>query len=201
MTKQNLNSNILILIGFVLVTATLRILNVTTFNDTQFAQFSPLMASCLFIGAYFKNNVQALVVTFLAMFVSDLLIQNIFYKGQYGFMYSGWLLNYALYIGITILGIVMLKKVNIQNVLVSGVIAVLGFFLISNFMYWMGNGTDARTNFLTPLAKNWEGLRQSYYQAIPFLRNNMVATLVYSGVFFGAYELMKVKMPSLAKAK
>ena len=49
--------------------------------------------------------------------------------------------------------------------------------------------------------KDAKGLLDCYILGLPFLRNFSLATLLYSAVFFGAYELIsrRVRNTSLAK--
>jgi len=44
---------------------------------------------------------------------------------------------------------------------------------------------------MTPLyPKSFNGLLQSYFYAIPFFRNTILGDLVYTGLFFGGYEII-----------
>ena len=41
--------------------------------------------------------------------------------------------------------------------------------------------------------KSISGLAECYYLAIPFFRNTVLGDLVYSGIFFGVYNLIGVQ--------
>jgi hypothetical protein len=190
--KQKLNLNITNIIIYVLVCAVIRALNVAVFNTTPYVQFTPLLAMCLFAGSIFKNTKQAILITLGTMIVSDLLIQNLYYGGQFGVMYKGWFWMYPLYIGIMLVGKIGLKKITVLNIFNSAVGSAILYFIISNFIVWIGGGGDARTNFLTNLPLSFDGLKQCYTQALPFFRSSLYGTLLYSGVLFGIYQLLSI---------
>ena len=45
--------------------------------------------------------------------------------------------------------------------------------------------------------KTWAGYYTSLIAAIPFERNFLIGTLVYSGIMFGVFEWMKARNPQL----
>jgi hypothetical protein len=64
------------------------------------------------------------------------------------------------------------------------------FFVVSNFAVWT-------TGLLYPLS--WEGLTTCYVMAIPFLGWQVASTLIFSILFFGAYQLLFSKQLSPQK--
>jgi hypothetical protein len=84
-----------------------------------------------------------------------------------------------------------LKKVNVKNVIVSTLLGSLIFFVVSNL------GVFAE-GILYP--KTFAGLFDCFFNAIPFYKNTWVGDLAYSAILFGTFELVKMKMPVLAKA-
>jgi hypothetical protein len=86
----------------------------------------------------------------------------------------------------------MLKKVSVKNLIFASVTASVSFFAITNFGVW-ALGT------LYP--KTPAGLMESYIAAIPFFQNSLLGDLFFVGVMFGVYELVKHKVPALAKVK
>ena len=144
--------------------------------------FAPIAAMALFGGAYFNKRSLAFIVPLTAMFLTDAII---------GFYSYGWIV-YISFALIVLIGIVMLRKVTIKNVILASLTASVSFFAITNFGVWA---------FGTLYAKTTSGLMESYIAAIPFFQNSLIGDLFFSGVMFGVYELVKNKVPALQKAK
>lgn len=144
--------------------------------------FAPIAAMALFGGAYFNKKSFAFAIPLLAMFVTDAII---------GFYSYAWMV-YISFALIVVLGIVMLKKVSVKNVVLASVTASVSFFVITNFGVWMLG---------TLYPKTPAGLMESYVAAIPFFQNSLIGDLFFSGVMFGVYELVKHKVPALQKVK
>lgn len=144
--------------------------------------FAPIAAMALFGGAYFNKKSFAFAIPLLAMFVTDAII---------GFYSYAWMV-YISFALIVVLGIVMLKKVSVKNVVLASVTASISFFVITNFGVWMLG---------TLYPKTAAGLMESYIAAIPFFQNSLIGDLFFSGVMFGVYELVKHKVPALQKVK
>lgn len=144
--------------------------------------FAPIAAMALFGGAYFNKKSFALAVPLVAMFLTDSII---------GFHSGMWVvyLSFALIVAI---GMLMLKKVSIKNVVLASVTASISFFIITNFGVWA---------FGTMYPKNIAGLIECYVAAIPFIQNTLVGDLFFGGVMFGIFEYAKTKLPVLAQVK
>ncbi|MGQ9643643.1 MAG: DUF6580 family putative transport protein [Ignavibacterium sp.] len=144
--------------------------------------FAPIAAMALFSGAYFNKKSFAFAVPLAAMFLTDAVI---------GFHSSMWIvyLSFAL---IVLIGMFMLKNVNIKNVVLASVTASISFFIITNFGVWA---------FGTMYPKNIAGLIECYIAAIPFIQNTLLGDLFYSGIMFGIFEFAKSKFPVISEAK
>ncbi|MGQ9798154.1 MAG: DUF6580 family putative transport protein [Ignavibacterium sp.] len=144
--------------------------------------FAPIAAMALFGGAYFNKKSFAFAVPLAAMFLTDAVI---------GFHSSMWIvyLSFAL---IVLIGMFMLKNVNIKNVVLASVTASISFFIITNFGVWA---------FGTMYPKNIAGLIECYIAAIPFIQNTLLGDLFYSGIMFGIFEFAKSKFPVISEAK
>jgi hypothetical protein len=136
----------------------------------------------LFGGAYFSKKTFAFIIPLAALFISDLVI------GIYSYAWMVYL-SFAL---IVILGIVMLKKISVKNLILASLSASFSFFIITNFGVW-ALGT------LYP--KTPAGLMESYIAAIPFLQYSLIGDLFFVGLMFGVYELVKSKVPALQAIK
>ena len=192
--KQTLNPRFLTLLFFILVIAIIRILNVEKL--TSFNEYTPLGAMCMFGGAYFTNKWKAILFPLGMLLVSDLVINQVVYQGKYGVMYSGWYWIYAIFGLITLYSKQILQKINVKNIFIAAICASVGHWIMADSMVFIGGGTDIRT--MLPLSRDWAGYVQCLTQGIPFMKNFLVGTLAYSGLMFGAFELLKVRFPKLA---
>lgn len=144
--------------------------------------FAPIAAMALFGGAYFNKKSVAFAVPLAAMLLTDSII---------GF-HSGMWLVYLSFALIVLIGMLMLKKISVINVVLASVTASISFYIITNFGVWA---------FGTMYPKNIVGLIECYVAAIPFIQNTLIGDLFFSGVMFGVYEFAKTKLPVLSEAK
>lgn len=196
MITEKINPRFAVLAIFMIAVAAMRIPN--SAHLTPWANFSPIGAMGLFGGAYFTNRWKAILFPLLTLFVSDLIIHSFVFNGKYGIIYSGWYWIYSIFILITFFGKWLIKKVNVQNILLAAVAGSLSHWLLADFTVWASGGTDLRT--MTPFTRNWAGLQQCYIQGFPYMKNFLLGTLVYSGIMFGAFEWMKATQPALKLA-
>lgn len=131
--------------------------------------FTPVAAIALFGGVYL-NKKHSIIVPLALMMGSDIFLglHNVI-----GFTWGAFVL-------IAVLGY-FVKKHKTPVVIISASLAssVL-FYIVSNFGVWV-------MGWYPHTAK---GLLDCYIMALPFLRNFTAATLTYSLVFFGIYELV-----------
>jgi len=135
--------------------------------------FSPLVAVMLFAGVYTTDK-KYLFLPLVALFVSDIFIG--FYKVE--IMAS----VYAALIAASLIGQLLKKQKNIINIISGSLASALLFFLLTNWAVWF---------FGDWYAKDVGGLALSYTMAIPFFKNTIVSTMLYSGLLFSAYEGVK----------
>lgn len=193
MSAEKFNPRILVLVVMMVGAAAMRIPNAAQL--TLWANFTPIGAMGLFGGAYFTSKWKAYAFPLITLLVSDLIINLFIFDGKYGVMYGKWYIIYGIFALIVFFGKILIKKVNIHNIVLASVIAALSHWLIADFTVWMGGGTDLRT--MLPLTKNWAGLIQCYAQGFPFMKNFMMGNLVYSGILFGAFQFAEWRYPIL----
>lgn len=157
--------------------------------------FTPVGGMALFGAAYFTKKYWAFIVPLAAMFLSDLLINNVMYPILYpeyynGFvlMTPGWYYIYGAFAVIGAMGLGMLKKIKWPLVIGSSLMASIIFFLMTNFGVW-ASGTMYPMNFA--------GLMASYTAGLPFFLNTVVGDLFYVSVLFGGFEWVKAQKPAL----
>ncbi|GJM31993.1 MAG: hypothetical protein DHS20C18_09940 [Saprospiraceae bacterium] len=147
----------------------------------------------LFGAAHFSRKYLSILIPLAAMWVSDLLLNNLVYASLYPDFYSGfsWFGNlwvYASFVLIAGLGFLLLKKVNLQNLLGASLLASIAFFLITNFGAWAINPMYPKTA---------AGLSAAYISGIPFFWNTMAGDLFFTAVLFGSYALITRNYPLL----
>ena len=81
----------------------------------------------------------------------------------------------------------------------KGIIPVAGMSLFSSFIFYIVTNFGVWAMGWYP--QNLKGLIDCYILALPFLRDFTISTLIYSAVFFTAYEYitLKVKEKKLVK--
>jgi hypothetical protein len=157
--------------------------------------FAPQIAMAVFAGAVIKDKKFALIVPVLSMFFSDLFYQVLYSSGLsdlQGF-YDGQWQNYVLFGLLTFIGF-MVKKINLVNIALASIAAPSIYFLLSNFIVW--SGTSGTRGLDRP--KTWGGLMQCYNDALPFFRNSIAGTLVFSTILFGTFYLLSKNLTKTA---
>jgi hypothetical protein len=150
--------------------------------------FAPQLALAIFSGAIVKDKKFAFLLPLLSMFISDLLYQVLYLAGVtpiYGF-YEGQWINYLLCVSVTVFGF-FLKRIRVTNVFLVSLLGPTYFFLISNFLTWAGVG------YYVEYPKTFEGLMQCYAAGLPFYKNSLIGTVVFSAILFGSWYLMNRK--------
>lgn len=172
-----------IIIAMVLLAAFSRLL-------PHLPNFTAIGAMALFAGAFLPGRI-AWLVPIIAMFISDLVINNVIYAEFYDqFVWTtpavGWsMLAIAL---IALLGSQLFTKVSIVRVVVGSFSASLIFFLVSNIGPWLT--LDIYPNTLA-------GLGMAYIAAIPFFGHTIAGDLFFCFILFGGFALMSNRWRSL----
>lgn len=152
---------------------------------------APIAGMALFGAAYYNKKYWAYLMPIAAMWVSDLILNNVVYAhyfDKFVWFYSGSLFTYAAFALIVLMGSITLKKKNTGSVVFSALGASFIFFIISNFGVWLTSAMYAKT---------WVGLTACYTAAMPFMQNTLLGDLGYTVVLFGLFELSMVLFPEL----
>jgi hypothetical protein len=136
--------------------------------------FTPVLALAFFGGVFLRHS-HALVLPLGLMMCSDLFL------GIHPMIPFTW---GSLFL-ISFMGLKWRDQVNVQTVFAGSLIGAVIFFMVTNFGAWLA---------YYPLT--WEGFVTCYVMAIPFFRNTLVSTLVYTGILFGVYELLARRIRS-----
>ena len=144
------------------------------------ANFTPVAAIALFSGAYLKRK-YVIIVPLALMAISDVFI------GMHNVVIFTW----GGFVLASLIGIFIRKNKSAMRIFGTSLAASFVFFIVSNFGVWA----------LGWYPHNLKGLVNCYAMALPFLRDFTVSTLIYSVLFFSAYELVArlVRETKLAK--
>lgn len=145
--------------------------------------FAPQIAMALFAGSVIRDRSLAFAMPLLSMFLSDLFYQALYSAGLtpiQGF-YSGQLTNYILLTSLTLIGF-FIRERRMSGIILGSFAGATVYFLISNFLVWIGGGGYGRP--MTP-----QGLMMCYADGLPFYQTSILATLFFSAVLFGGYYL------------
>ncbi|MFT5167465.1 MAG: hypothetical protein ACI8P3_002703 [Saprospiraceae bacterium] len=196
MNKEKRNSRLAILIVMIIAAACFRFIKMPP-------NFSPITGIALFGAAYFSRKYLALIVPFLILWISNLVLDNVFYAQWYeGFQWFSQPLVFVAFGGIVLLGFVFLKKVNFYRIIGASLTASVLFFLVTNFGVWLGSPT---------YPQSFSGLILCYAAGIPFITNpgaehyfflnTVFGDLMFTVGLFGVFELIKFQFPRLAKQR
>lgn len=146
--------------------------------------FSPLGAMALFGAATLSSRWLAVAAPFLALYLSDLVLNNVVYA-EYQETFT-WAVSAATYLGFLAvigLGFLALRGKGFNAARIAGVTIVgsVLFYAITNFFAW----------YIDPFsvyADGPMGLVASYVAALPFLGNSLLGDCFFSFVLFGGYS-------------
>jgi hypothetical protein len=180
--KINIRNSVLILM--IILAAAARFIHLD--NQNVWANFTPVGAVALFGGAYFTDKKKAFLVPLITLFISDLLI-NYLYFHKFVWFYADATWTYISFAAMVYIG-TLLQKINVVNVILASLGSVLIHWLLTDINPWLyGNSYD----------KSIVGYFQSLFAAIPFERSLLMGNLVYGFILFGGFELAKARFPRL----
>jgi hypothetical protein len=193
MSIQKINPATTILLLFMTVAAALRIWQADN-TLSPLANFTPIGAMGLFGGTYFNQPWKKWFFPLAALLLSDAILMHTIYAGySNGLLYKGWMYTYLAFAVIVLIG-TLIKHVKISTVITAAVAAAIAHWLITDLPVWWFGGLDIRNG--QHLQRNWDGLVQCYVQALPYLRNMLVANIMYCTIFYGSFEWLQKRLPS-----
>ena len=185
MKYKSINSRFIVVFSVIFVAALLRLL-------PHWPNFTPIAAMALFAGTYFDRKQYAFAFPIAAMFISDLVI------GLHANMPAVYM-SFAITV---LIGGAIRKKVNIGSVVLASLSSSVIFFLITNFASWLASPFYPQTA---------AGLAECYMAGLLFFRdttyglsfflNDMLGTMFFSAVFYGAFYLAQMRFPALDRSR
>ena len=134
--------------------------------------FTAVGAGLLFFGSRRPRWQAVAAVAILA--ATDFYLTRFVYG--HPFEVKGYLVTWAWYGAVCLLASRLLRKVTALRVVVGVLASATSFFLLSNFVVWVGSGMYAH---------NASGLVACYVAALPFYANDLISTGVLSAALFG----------------
>jgi len=129
-------------------------------------------AGLLYFGA--RRPLRELALPVLSLMATDFYLTKFFYG--YEWHTSAYLMTWAWYAAVVVLGWILLRRTSVARVIVACLISSTSFFVISDYAVWAGSAMYPHT-----LA----GLDACYIAALPFYRNDLLSTLLITGLAFG----------------
>jgi hypothetical protein len=134
--------------------------------------FTAVGAGLLFFGSRRPRWQMVLAVAVMALM--DIYLTIGVY--HYAFHVSGYLVTWAWYAGVCLLGSGLLRKVTVLRVAGGVLASATSFFLLSNLVVWMGSALYLHS---------FAGLVSCYAAGLPFYGNDLISTGIFSAAFFG----------------
>lgn len=135
--------------------------------------FTAVGAGLLYFGS--KQKLRFIWIPVAALAATDYYLTV--YTYNYPFHVADYLLTWAWYAAIVVLGTLLLsKKITVLRVGSGAVLASTSFFLISNYAVWVSSAMYPHT---------LGGLATCYVAGLPFYGNNLCSTLLFSAIAFG----------------
>lgn len=135
------------------------------------ANIAPIGVICLFSSSYAPKR-YALGIPILSMLLSDIFLG---FHHVMIWVYSSFFL-------ISLTGLYLRNNISFKNVFVYSLFSSFLFYIVTNFGVWVS------TNMYS---KDLQGLLECYTLALPFLRNTLIGDILYSGILFGGFNILK----------
>ena len=132
--------------------------------------FTPMLSIALLSGLYSKNRFFVLL-PILIMLMSDIMIGN---HAIVPWIYSSFILIFALGY--------LIKKSSYSYIFIFSILSSVIFFVISNLGVWFTGGYSYSFN----------GLIACYTAAIPFFKNTLISTVLYSTVIHSVVSVVSL---------
>ena len=143
--------------------------------------FSPILALSLFGGALYASRRLVYFVPLATYLLGDIGIWAVTGRADWA-LYAGQPVVYLAVALVATCGFLMRGKRSWGRLAGSGLLAAVGFFVVTNFAVWaFGGGVRYPMNVA--------GLMDCYVQAIPFFRNSLVSMAVFLPLLFSPVAL------------
>jgi hypothetical protein len=154
--------------------------------STQFhalSSFSPVGAMAILGGACFSSKRWSYTFPLLTLFVSDIILSLTIYRSAYsGILYSGWYWVYGAFVLMTMASRWLMQKITAGSIILASLLITGIHWIVTDLGVWTGSHTYPQT-----AAGFWSCL----LAAIPFEKNFLAATILYSGLCLAGFEWLR----------
>lgn len=190
--KQQINLRPIVLAAIIIAVGIFRIATAQT--HSSLSGFTPLGAMALFAGFYFNDKWKAYLLPLLTLWLTDLVLNRYLFFGRWVFFYDSFAWVYTSFALMVLIG-QHIKKVSIETISLTSIIAAFVHMLVSNFGVWLVGCTGTPEDIAyTPDIK---GLLDCYDMAIPSMINVLIGNIIFGGLLFGSFEWMQKRFPVL----
>jgi hypothetical protein len=176
-----------------LIIVAMAILRIASFSGWgPLTVFTPIGAMALFGGAYFNGNIKPFAFPLLTLFISDVIVMNLFFSGseyRSGLLYSGWVWTYLAFALMAIAGKLIIRNINVKNIAIAVVVSTLIHWLVSDIGGCLAENTLSFTVYTERLIT-----------AIPYELRFLGGTAFFSALLFGLFEVLQKRYTSLKPA-
>jgi hypothetical protein len=148
--------------------------------------FTAIGALAIFAAMNMPNKWLSALLPLAAMFISDLVINNVVYAAYsptFVWLSEGFVWIYLGVFAHTVSAWVTSGRSKVVSSAASSVLGAVLFFLLSNYGVWVGSG-------IYPASQ--QGLLLCYTAALPFFGNMLLGNLFFCALLFGVhYFLLK----------
>ena len=153
--------------------------------------FVPLTALCLFAGAHFRHHAAAYLCPLLVVVATDGAIGLLSGSIANAF-HSNTLVVYAAFVLSISLGLLLRGRRTVWMIGGTALAAEALFFLVTNFGVWATSGMYSH---------DLGGLAVCFEMALPFFRNSLMATAVFTPIAFSSLALLPRITLALARVR
>jgi hypothetical protein len=150
--------------------------------------FTAVGAGLLYFGSRSPRWQAVLAVAVMALMDVYLTTQ----VWHYSFHVRGYLVTWAWYGAVCLLGSALLRRVTALRVVAGVLASATSFFLLSNFVVWAGSRMYPHSA---------AGLGACYVAGLPFYGNDLISTGLFAGVFFGVPVLARQLVRAMHEAE
>ncbi len=141
--------------------------------------FTAVGGSLLYFGA--RRPLRQAAWALLPLMATDYYLTTAVYRAA--FHTQDYLITWVWYAAALVLGSLLLReRSSVLRVVSGSVLASTSFFAVSNYAVWVGSA-------MYPHSPG--GLAACYAAALPFYRNDVISTLLVSGLAFGIEALVR----------
>ncbi|HEY8895918.1 MAG TPA: DUF6580 family putative transport protein [Niastella sp.] len=190
MSVLKINPRNAVLLLIIVAMAILRIASFTGWGPLTV--FTPIGAMALFGGAYFNGNVKPYAFPLLTLFISDIIVMQLFFAGseyRTGLLYSGWVWTYLAFALMAIAGKLIIRDINVKNIAIAVVVSTLIHWLVSDIGGCLAENTLSFSVYIERLIT-----------AIPYELRFLGGTAFFSALLFGAFEILQKRFTVLRPA-